>query len=191
MDLAGLDLYSYVYLPLLVFVARFVDVTLMTLRIIFVSRGKKNLAPLLGFVEVFIWIAVVTQIVRGANNIVAYLAYAGGFALGNYVGILIENKLAIGTLVVRVIVGKNAQTLTDELHAAGYGVTSVDGEGFMGPVKLIYTVIKRKDLVEVQRIIHENAPGAFVTVEEISQAEMGVFPPSSRKNKRRYWRKSK
>ena len=191
MDLAALDLYSYVYLPMLVFVARFVDVTLMTLRIIFVSRGKKKLAPLLGFVEVFIWIAVVTQIVRGANNIVAYLAYAGGFALGSYVGILIENKLAIGTLVVRIIVEKNAEALMDALHTAGYGVTSVAGEGYLGAVKLVYSVIKRKDLVEVQGIIHKTAPGAFVTIEEVSQAEMGVFPSTSRKSMRRYWRKSK
>ena len=98
------DWYIWIGLPLLVFFARVVDVTLGTLRIIFTSRGKKVLAPLLGFVEVFIWVSVIAQITRGANNIVAYLAYAAGFATGNYIGMLIENKLAIGMLVVRAII---------------------------------------------------------------------------------------
>jgi len=80
------DWYMWGALPLLVFFARVVDVTLGTLRIIFTSRGKRHLAPLLGFVEVFIWVSVIAEITKGAHNIVAYLAYAGGFAVGNYVG---------------------------------------------------------------------------------------------------------
>jgi len=121
MEIASSDLYSYVSLPLLIFFARMTDVTLMTLRIIFVSRGKRYLAPLLGFVEVFIWIAVVSQIIRGANNLVAYLAYAAGFAAGSYVGIYIENRLAIGTLVVRAIIPRGADELVARLHSAGRG----------------------------------------------------------------------
>jgi hypothetical protein len=101
------DWYTWVILPLIVFLARFVDVTLGTMRIIFLSRGRKFLAPALGFVEVFIWITVVSQIVGGAqNNLLAYFAYAAGFAVGNYVGMVIEEKLAIGTLVIRAIFPK-------------------------------------------------------------------------------------
>ncbi|MBU4225576.1 MAG: hypothetical protein KKC71_07125, partial [Chloroflexi bacterium] len=125
----GFDWYGWVLLPLLVFLARVIDVTLGTLRIIFISRGKKYLAPLLGFVEVFIWVAVIAQITRGANNIVAYLAYAAGFAAGNFIGMYIEDKLAIGTLVLRIIVPNGADTLIGHLRAAGFGVTSVDAEG--------------------------------------------------------------
>ena len=226
MEIASGDMYTYVYLPLLIFFARMIDVTLMTLRIIFVSRGKRYLAPLLGFVEVFIWIAVVSQVIGGANNLVAYLAYAAGFAAGNYVGIYIENRLAIGTLVVRAIVqagppsegagpaksgmgpakggmeppragwipfhpGLRRRELVRRLHDAGYGVTTVDGQGATVPVKLVYTVIKRKDLKHVMGILHEFEPRPFVTVEEVRSAEQGVFPDNASAGRSRLWRKTK
>lgn len=94
---------TWIGLPLLIFFARVFDVSLGTLRIIFTARGRRYLAPLLGFVEVFIWIVIVSQITRGADNLAAYLAYAAGFAAGNYVGIWIDNRLAIGNLILRMI----------------------------------------------------------------------------------------
>lgn len=166
-------------LPLLVFLARFVDVTLGTLRIIFLSRGKKILAPLLGFVEVFIWITVVSQIVRGAQSLTAYFAYAAGFAVGNYVGILIEEKLAIGTLVIRIILSKNGNFLVTRLGEEGYGVTFVDGHGGNGPVVLVYTVVMRKELDQIIAIIEETSPKAFYTVEELRSVRDGIFPVRS------------
>jgi uncharacterized protein YebE (UPF0316 family) len=170
-------LYSYLVIPVLVFLARVVDVTLGTMRIIFISRGKRHIAPVLGFVEVFIWIAVVAQIVSGANNLVAYLAYAAGFATGNYVGMYIEERLALGTLILRIILPKNGLDLVTLLHKAGFGVTSVDGLGANGPVKLIYTVVKRRDLALVLEIIHQVAPKVFLSIEEVRSTEEGIFPP--------------
>jgi len=188
----GFDWYAWVILPLLVFFARVVDVTLGTIRIIFVSRGKKYLAPLLGFVEVFIWVAVIAQITRGAHNIVAYLAYASGFAAGNFIGMYIEDRLAIGTLVLRIIIPNDADTLIGLLRASGFGVTSVDAEGATGAVKLIYTIVMRRDLANVADIIHKTRPNAFFTIEELRSAQEGVFP---RRNAYRvdtlFWRKSK
>jgi uncharacterized protein YebE (UPF0316 family) len=173
---AEFDWYAWVLLPLLVFFARVVDVTLGTLRIIFTSRGKKHLAPLLGFVEVFIWVSVIAEITKSAHNIVAYLAYAGGFAAGNYIGMWIEERLAIGNLVVRAILSENQTRLIEELRAAGYGVTSVDAQGAKGPVKLVYTIVSRKDLPEVIGIIHTAYPRAFFTVEELRSVAQGIFP---------------
>jgi uncharacterized protein YebE (UPF0316 family) len=170
------DWYSLVVLPILVFIARFVDVTLGTMRIIFTSRGRRNLAPVLGFIEVFIWIAMVGQIVKSANSINAYFGYAAGFALGTFVGMLLEERMAMGTLVVRVILNKRAQELTEALRAAGFGVTSVQGEGAQGAVTLLYTVVQRKNLEAVTRIVHETCPGAFFSVEEVRMAERGIFP---------------
>jgi len=172
--------YTWIGLPLLIFAARVVDVSLGTLRIIFTARGRRHLAPLLGFVEVFIWIVVVSQITRGADNLVAYLAYAAGFAAGNYVGIWIENRLAIGTLVLRAILpdeGDQATGLAAILHQAGYGVTRVSGEGANGPVQLVYTVIRRKDLPQVSALIHQTHPRTFLTVEEVRSVAEGIFPP--------------
>ena len=172
------DWYLWVGLPLLVFFARVVDVTLGTLRIIFTARGMKYLAPLLGFVEVFIWVSVIAQITKGAHNIVAYLAYAGGFAAGNYIGMLIEDKLAMGMLVVRAIIPGRVHDLEKSLHEKGYGVTRVDAHGSQGPVNLVYTIVMRKDLPEVADIIQQAYPSAFFTVEELRSVEHGVFPQS-------------
>ena len=150
--------------------------TLGTIRIIFVARGRKYLAPLLGFVEVFIWITIVSQIVGGAQSIVAYLAYAAGFAVGNYVGMIVEERLAIGTLVIRVILPTNGAELVKRLRMEGYGATYTDGHGASGPVMLIYTVVMRTQLSHVVDLIQDVHPKAFFTVEELRSAEQGIFP---------------
>jgi uncharacterized protein YebE (UPF0316 family) len=173
------NIYIYVLIPIMVFVSRVVDVSLGTLRIIFISRGKRNLAPILGFIEVFIWITVVSQIVSHAHNIIAYLAYAAGFAAGNYMGMYIEDRLAIGIQILRVFVQNNQQVLIDNLHNAGYGLTCVDGQGATGPVTLVYTVVKRKDMARVLSIIHQTHPNAFLTIEDLRSTQAGIFPASS------------
>lgn len=171
------DWYTWVILPLIVFLARVTDVTLGTMRIIFISRGWKIIAPLFGFVEVFIWITVVSQIVGNTkNNFIAYLAYAAGFAVGNYVGMVIEERLAIGTLIIRIILPQRGDLLSERLREAGYGVTYVDGHGGSGAVMLIYTIVMRRELERVMDIIHEIAPKAFFTVEELRSVQQGIFP---------------
>lgn len=170
------SLYIWLVLPLMVFFARVTDVTLGTLRIIFISHGKRNIAPLLGFVEVFIWITIVSQIVSHAHNMLAYLAYAAGFASGAFVGMYIEARLAIGTQVILAIVQNNSIELISHLHAAGYGVTSVDGQGSDGPVKLIYAIVPRRDLPNVLSIIHQTHPHAFLSMQDVRSTQAGIFP---------------
>jgi uncharacterized protein YebE (UPF0316 family) len=178
--LENFDWFTWVYLPLIVFGTRVLDVTLGTMRIIFLSRGRKLLAPLLGFVEVLIWITVVSQIVGGAQNIVAYVAYAAGFAVGNYVGMVIEDRMAIGTLVIRIILSKEGKVLIENLREAGFGVTHVDGHGASGPVTLVYTVVMRRELERVVKIIHTTTPKTFFTVEELRSFQQGIFPSHQR-----------
>ncbi|MFH2040589.1 MAG: DUF2179 domain-containing protein [Chloroflexota bacterium] len=165
-------------LLLLVFFARIVDVSLGTLRIIYLGKGMRLLAPLLGFVEVFIWIVMVSQLVKNVSNLAGYLAYAAGFAAGNFVGMAIENRLAIGTLMVRAIVSGETDALIGSLRDSGYGVTFFDAEGASGPVKVIYTVIKRKELRDVVERMKVTNPNVFYTIEEVRQANKGVFHPS-------------
>jgi len=179
------QLYAWGILPLLIFVARVADVTLGTLRIIFVSRGKRRLAPILGFFEVLIWIVAIGQLVQNLSSVTSYLGYAAGFAAGNYVGMLIEDRLAIGTQVVRAIIPGNGEEVIRHLHDAGFGVTGVDGQGGTGPVKLIYAVVKRKHIKEVMRVIHDVHPKAFVTVEDVRSSEEGIFPAGKYDDKRK------
>ncbi len=170
------EVYAWVVLPILIFFARVTDVTLGTLRIIFISRGKRNIAPILGFFEVLIWIVAIGQIVQNLTSVTSYLGYAAGFATGNYIGMAIENKLAIGTLIVRVILPADSDRLRMKLKEAGYGVTRVEAEGVNGPVTLLYTVIKRVDYPEVMNLINQVNPKAFVTAEEVRSSQEGVFP---------------
>ena len=163
------------FLPTLVFFARVMDVTLGTLRIIFISKGKRLLPPLLGFLETFIWIVVVSQLVRNVSNLVGCLAYAVGFATGTYVGMIIENRLALGTLIVRATLTGNTDNLVRSFLEAGYGVTIFDAHGTTGPVKVIDTVINRKELDDIIRRLRANHPSVFYTVEEARTASQGVF----------------
>jgi len=185
-------LYFTIGLPVIIFFARVCDVSIGTLRIIFISRGKRYLAPLLGFVEVFIWITVVSQIIRGVNSLPTYLAYAAGFAAGNFVGMFIEDRLAIGQQIIRIITPERVDELLVNLRGAGYGVTHVAGEGASGPVALIYTVVNRKDLPSVLGLISATHPRAFLSIEDVRSTHEGVFPIREKTVEARFWgRKSK
>jgi uncharacterized protein YebE (UPF0316 family) len=167
--------FDLLILPLFIFLARICDVSLDTLRIIFISKGYKIVAPIIGFFEVLIWIVVITRIIQNIDNWLCYFAYAGGFATGNYIGMLLDEKLAIGYEMVRVITKKDAHELINALRKAGYGVTSVNAMGMQGEVGILYIVISRKKLNEVIGMIHEYNPNAFFTVENINFVNKKVF----------------
>ncbi len=181
-------LFTYVVLPLLIFLARICDVTIGTIRIVMVAKGQKFLAPIMGFFEVLIWIITMSKVVQNLDNWMCYVGYAGGFATGNLVGLLIEEKLALGIAKVQVITGKQAGMLIEALKQAGYGVTHVDAKGSNEEVSIIYTFVKRAELPKVQEIISTHNPKAFYTVEEVKSVNEGIFPvkPESMR-----WRKGK
>lgn len=159
--------FVYIILPVLVFSARILDVSMGTLRIIFVAKGLKQFAALLGFFESLIWLIAVAQVMQNLNSWQTYIAFALGFAAGNYVGVVIEEKIALGNLLIRVITMKRADELVDVLWKSGYGVTSVDAEGESGPVKLIFSITKRKNLAKIISIIKKYNPNAFYTIEDM------------------------
>jgi len=174
---ANIDWYSWVILPLIIFFARICDVTLGTIRIIAVSRGLRKLAPILGFFEVLIWIVVIGQLVQNLKSPTAYFGYAAGFACGNYIGMFIEQKLAIGIYMVRIFLPATNNDLAGKLRSSGYGVTVIHGDGFMGPVQMLYITVQRKQMNDLMAIVHADVPDAFITVEEARTAEKGFFTP--------------
>jgi uncharacterized protein YebE (UPF0316 family) len=167
--------WTWVILPFLIFLSRILDQSIGTLRVIFVSKGLKRLAPFFGFFEVIIWLLAVAQVMKHLNNPMSYLAYGAGFAMGNYIGILIEEKLSLGTLLVRVIPKKDTTELISHLRGEGFGVTVVDAEGAKGQVKIIFTIIKRKYVGKVVQAINQFNPNAFYTIEEIKAVKDGYF----------------
>ncbi|KDE55539.1 DUF2179 domain-containing protein [Methanoculleus sp. MH98A] len=167
---------SLVVVPVFIFLARICDVTIGTMRIIFVSRGMKVAAPILGFAEIFIWIVAIGQIFQNLTNPLNYFAYAAGFAAGNYIGMLVEERLAMGLALIRIITQRDATNLIDYLRAAGYGVTVLDAHGKQGPGKVIFSVVKRKNMGDVEDAIHEFNPKAFYSIEDVRRAAEGTFP---------------
>jgi uncharacterized protein YebE (UPF0316 family) len=162
-----------------IFVAEMCVVTLSTMRTIFVARGMKVLAPLLGFFEVSIWLFAIGEVMKNLSDWSCSAAFAGGFTLGNFLGILLEEKLAMGSVVVRIIT-KGAGGLVENLRAAGYGVTCVDGQGSRGPVQIVLTVIRRKELDRVLGLVKRFDPKVFYSVDDLQSAASGVAPMSRR-----------
>lgn len=169
------DFLNWVAIPLLIFVARMSDVSLATLRNIFVSRGFRKIVPFIGFFEVLIWLIAMKQVMTYAGNWLSYLAWAAGFSMGTFVGMKIEERLALGMQVMRIIINKNHETLVAALREGKHGFTIVDGQGAYGPVKLIFMVVQRKNIKEVLRLVEEHNPDAFYSMEDVRTAEHGYF----------------
>ncbi|MBN1957710.1 MAG: DUF2179 domain-containing protein [Desulfuromonadales bacterium] len=182
MTLLSNSSYAIFLLPLLVFLARVTDVSIGTLRIIFVAKGLKYLAALLGFFESLIWLLAVVQVMQNLTSWQTYIAFALGFAAGNFVGVAIEERLALGNLLIRVITRQEADDLVHVLWDAGYGVTSVDAQGETGPVKLIFTIAKRKNLAKILSIIKKYNPNAFYTIEDMRYVKETQLPPMNKRS---------
>ena len=169
--------FSLVVLPVLIFFARIVDVTFGTLRIIFISRGMRLLAPVVAFFEILIWLVAIGQVFQDIGSVVNILAYSLGFAVGNYVGILVEERMAMGLVLIRVITQYEADDLIESLKCINFGVTAVDALGKNGPVKLLFLVVKRKNVTRVLDLVQEQNPNAFYTIADVRSAKGGIFPP--------------
>jgi len=169
------------YLIGFIFVAEMIVVTVNTLRTIAVTRGMKVLAPILGFFEVTIWLIAIGEVMKNLSDARCSLSFAGGFMAGNYLGILIEQRLALGSVVVRTITHKGAPALAGSLRAAGFGVTSMVGEGATGPVQVIFTVVPRRELPAVIAILKGFDPEVFYSVDALQTAESGVAPAPRRR----------
>lgn len=160
---------------LLIFCARVCDVSLGTMRIAFISRGEKYIAPAFAFFEMMIWLFAISQIVMNLTNIAYYFAYALGFSTGVFTGMRLEEKLAIGSRVIRVITRRDADDLIEALRAAGFGVTSVDATGTSGDVSLVFSVVKRTDLPQYVDLVKQFNPNAFYSIEDIRFVNQGIF----------------
>ncbi|NLX18468.1 MAG: DUF2179 domain-containing protein [Desulfobulbus sp.] len=178
-ELLNSSVFTWVIVPALICIARITDVSLGTLRIIFISRGMKLLAPLVGFFEILIWLIAISQVMNNLDNIAHFFSYAVGFSLGNYLGIHLEEKLAMGKNVITIVTPDDASLLINFLREKGFSVTVVDGEGAKGAVHVLFTVIRRSELHLVVSIIKRFHPKAFYTVEDIRFVAGGVFPAVS------------
>lgn len=164
------SVFSFLLLPLLIFFARILDVSINTVRIIYVLGGRKFTSTLLGFFESFIWLMAIRQIFEHLDNWICYVAYPAGFAAGIYVGMIIEEKIAYGKVIVRIITRKDVQVLLQYLNRQYLRYTYVKAEGPDGLENLVFTVLEREKLEEVLHTLKEILPTAFYTVEKVNRA---------------------
>lgn len=186
MEFINSDLFTYLLLPAFIFLARIIDVSMGTLRIIFVTKGMKRVAPLVGFFEVLIWLIAISRIMQDLDNWLCYFAYAAGFATGNYIGMYLEEKLAIGHEMIRVITRKDATNLIENLRGKGYGVTSIKAQGIEGEVAVIYIIARRSMIQAVLDEINLFNPRAFYTVESIKYVNKEIFHHSEEERERNW-----
>ena len=154
-------------LPLSIFLAETCVVAISTMRIIFIGRGLKSIAAGLGFFEVTIWLFAIGQVMTNLDQPICFAAFAGGFVSGNYLGMSLEQRLAIGSVLVRVITARDAQRLVELLRDAGCGVTRIGAHGLQGPVDIVFTVIRRRRLAEVLAVVKRFDAEAFYSIDEL------------------------
>jgi uncharacterized protein YebE (UPF0316 family) len=166
--------------PLAIFGLRIIDVSLSTIRIVLAVRGHKYVVPFIGFFEVLIWVFAVGNAIRFLDSPLHLLGYAGGFATGSVVGLVIEERLAIGFASIRVVSRHAGVEMADGLRSLGFGVTEFAGQGRDGRVEIMYTVCRRRDIVKVMAEIERWDRQAFVTVEEPRAIRWGWMHSTNR-----------
>jgi uncharacterized protein YebE (UPF0316 family) len=171
------DIFSFLILPLLIFLARICDVSINTIRIIYMLGGRRFTATLLGFFEAFIWLLVIREIFKHLDNWLCYVAYPAGFACGIFVGMIIEERIAYGKVIVRIITRKDVTELIQYLNTQHFRFTKVNAEGPDGNENLVFTVLDREHLDDLLNKLKELIPTAFYTIEKVkAAAESGALP---------------
>ncbi len=182
------NIFSYLILPLLIFLARICDVSINTIRIIYMLGGRRYTSTLLGFFESFIWLMAIRQIFSHLDNWVCYIAYPAGFASGIFVGMIIEERIAYGKVIVRIITRKDVLPLLAYLHEQHFRYTRVNAEGPDGPETLVFTVLNRERLDELIEKLRAILPTAFYTIEKVKAAGEGSIFPEERGGSRLFTR---
>lgn len=161
------------YIPLIIFALRTLDLTVATLRMLLVVRGRKSLAWIFGLFQSASFVLGIAGVLGNLSNPLNLLAYAGGFATGNVIGITIEARVAPGQSLLRIVSSKWGALLTESLRSFGHGVTEVLAHGMEGTVSVIYCYVPRREVRSTKVEILTVDPEAFVTVQSVRQLRGG------------------
>ena len=165
-----MDYLTWIVIPLLIFCARIIDVSIGTIRMIFIYKGNRIVAPLLGFFEVIIWLLAIRQIMVNLTNFVAYIAYGAGFATGTLIGMIIADKLSNSRVIIRVITRKDAGPLLAALKQVNQTAINVGARGEKGHVQILFMVTHKDMIADIVAIIKEFNPRSFYTIEYLNYA---------------------
>lgn len=157
---------------LFIFVLRLLDVGMATVRIVLLSKGRKLAATGLGFVEALIWVLAIARVLDGLDDPLRMIAFAGGFAAGTYLGALVEEWMALGQVLVRVISAVDSPPVAELLRENDFGATVINGDGMDGEVRITFSVVPRREVKRVSALIHQTNPEAFVTAESTASIDI-------------------
>ena len=159
----------------LIFLLRVGDMSLDTLRVLYVMRGRKGFAWILGFCQAAIFITAISAVLSNLDNPINIVAYAAGFATGNVVGMAIEERLAQGHINLRIISSSRGNAIAETLRSEGYAATEISARGKDGMVDVINSSVKRKNVTKVRDLIDDIDQDAFITAEEIRPIQRGFW----------------
>ena len=162
-----------------IFFLRILDVSIGTLRIGMLMRGRRTLAGVCSFVESLIWLSAAAQVLTNLDNPAKFIAYAGGYAVGTMLGSTFERWIALGDTLLRVVSPVGSPSLVEALRHEGYFVTVVNGEGRDGDVKICFSVVPRRQVSKVLEIIERVNPRAFITSEDTNPVRLTAFPAAT------------
>ena len=172
------EIYVWIILPLLIFFARICDVSLETIRVIYISKGIKYLAPIIAFFEIVIWLLAMEVVMNDLANIANFFAFAFGFAAGTYIGLVLEEKLSIGMVILRIVTPEESnESIIAFMQQENYGITSMDAKGSRGSVKMILSLVNRVDVPRIMAHLEKTNPTAFFSIEDVRYVNSGVFRP--------------
>ncbi|PKO17795.1 MAG: hypothetical protein CVU39_04750 [Chloroflexi bacterium HGW-Chloroflexi-10] len=167
--------FATILLALTIFLLRVSDMTLDTIRVLFVFRGKRGLAWVLGFFQSLLFVLAITSVLSNLDNILNIIGYAAGFATGNVIGMIIESRLAIGHIHVTVMSPMSGSRIAEALRKEGFAVTEISGRGRSGMVSVMHIDVLRKLVDQVETIVLELDPQAFITAEEVRPVRRGFW----------------
>ena len=162
-------------LPFVIFGLRVCDMTFDTLRVLFVVRGRKPQAWILGFLQSSLWVLAITSVLSNLGNLWNVIAYAGGYATGTVVGMALEERLAIGHSHMQIISSRRGSAIVEALRNAGHGVTELPARGRDGTVSVISISVRRRDIPRIKQEVEEIDVDAFITVEDIRPLHRGYW----------------
>ena len=159
----------------LIFALRVSDMSLDTLRVLFVMRGRKGIAWVLGFFQATIFVVAITSVLSHLDNPLNVIGYAAGFATGNVIGMVIEERLAIGHTDIRIISSRRGAAIAERLRAEGYAVTEIPARGKDGTVTMLAVSVKRRNIDRVRTMVNDVDAEAFITAEDIRPVRHGFW----------------
>jgi uncharacterized protein YebE (UPF0316 family) len=157
---------------LFIFTLRLLDVGMSTVRIVLLGRGRRGPAALLGFVEALIWVVAISRVFDALDDPARMVAFALGFAAGTYAGSVVEEWMALGQSLIRIVAPVETEPVAPLLRERGYGATVLNGDGLLGEVRVTFCVVPRRDVYSATRLVHEANPQAFVTVDQTSTVDL-------------------